>query len=285
MVGDAGRRRRPGSRQAAWEFFGAELKNRREEADLTQAELGMRVFVSGGYIGQFEQAIRKPQLDVAQRIDHILQTDGFFERMWRKLIKDSPYADYFAAAAELEGLATQICDFAPTVVPGLLQTAEYARAVAIATNPYVTDEYLEEMITARLDRGRILKDATRPMYWAILHEGALRLPVGGPAAMAEQLDRMAALMRSRTAVVQILPYAAGAHASMGGMMRLMEFEDAPPTAYAEAQFAGSLVDDPAVVKRAQRAYDLLRAAALSPEASLALVESAAEDHRRCASTT
>lgn len=72
-----------GSRQAAWEFFGAELKRRREEAGFTQVELGSRVFVSGGYIGQFEQAIRKPQLDVAQRIDDTLQTDGFFERLWR----------------------------------------------------------------------------------------------------------------------------------------------------------------------------------------------------------
>ncbi|MDQ0777368.1 transcriptional regulator with XRE-family HTH domain [Streptomyces aurantiacus] len=61
-----------------------------------QAELGYRVFVSGGYIGQFEQAIRKPQLDVAARIDEVLQTDGFFERLWRKLIKDQPYTEYFA---------------------------------------------------------------------------------------------------------------------------------------------------------------------------------------------
>lgn len=83
----------------------------------------------------------------------------------------------------------------------------------------------------------------------------------------------------------VVPCAAGAHASMAGMLTLMEFEDAPPTAYTETSFSGNLVDDPAVVKRAQRAYDLLRVAALSPEASLALLESAAEDFRRCASTT
>lgn len=66
-----------GLRQVAWEFFGAELKRRREDAGFTQVELGARVFVSGGYIGQFEQAIHKPRLDVAQRIDEVLQTDGF----------------------------------------------------------------------------------------------------------------------------------------------------------------------------------------------------------------
>ncbi|MFC3257988.1 DUF5753 domain-containing protein, partial [Streptomyces xanthochromogenes] len=185
----------------------------------------------------------------------------------------------------LEALATQICEFAPTVVPGLLQTAPYARAVTIATNPLAADEYVEEKVAARLERAHILKDATRPVYWAILHEGVLRLPVGGRATMAEQLDHIAALMRTRTVLVQVLPNEEGAHAALGGMMTLMEFEDAPPTAYAEALLSGNLLDDPALVKRVQATYDLIRAAALSPEASLALVESAAEDYRRCASTT
>ncbi|MGF0171763.1 helix-turn-helix domain-containing protein [Streptomyces sp. Marseille-Q5077] len=274
-----------GSRQAAWEFFGAELKRRREDAGLTQVELGARVFVSGGYIGQFEQAIRKPQRDVAQRIDEALQTDGIFERMWRQLIKDQRYADYFAKAAELERLATKICEFAPALVPGLLQTAGYARAVTLAMNRFATDEYIEDKVSGRLERQHILKDATRPVYWAVLHENVLRIPVGDPAVMAEQLERVAALTRERTVLVQVLPYAAGAYALMTGSLKLMEFEDAPPTAYTEAVYSGNLLDDPAVVKHAYAAYDLLRAAALSPEASLTLIESAAEDFRRCASTT
>ncbi len=266
-----------GSRQAAWEFFGAELKRRREDAGITQVELGSRVFVSGGYIGQFEQAIRKPQLDVAQRIDGVLQTDGIFERLCRKLIDDRRYADYFAGVVELEGLATQICEFAPTLVPGLLQTAAYARTVTVAANPFVTDDYVEEKVTARLERARILEDATRPEYWVILHENVLRMPVGGQEAMAAQLDHIAGLVRGRQVMVTVLPYSAGAHPSMGGMLTLMKFDDAPPVAYTETSFSGTLVDDPSVVKNAQRAYDLLRVAALPPEASLALIESAAED--------
>jgi transcriptional regulator with XRE-family HTH domain len=274
-----------GSRQAAWEFFGAELKRRREDAGLTQVELGARVFVSGGYIGQFEQAIRKPQRDVAQRIDEALQTDGIFERLWRKLIKEQPYTEYFAHAAELERLATEICEFAPAVVPGLLQTREYARAMFLANKPLAADEYIEELISGRMVRTQLLKDATRPVYWAVLHETVLRVPVGGPTVMAHQLDHIARLMRERKVVLQVLPFAAGAHPDMGKMMWLMEFEDAPPTVYTEGVLSGSLLDEPAVVKRARASYDLMRAAALSPEASLALVESAAEDFRQCASTT
>ncbi|WP_172386330.1 helix-turn-helix transcriptional regulator [Streptomyces sp. MNP-20] len=274
-----------GSRQAAWEFFGAELKRRRENAGLTQVELGARVFVSGGYIGQFEQAIRKPQLDVAQRIDEVLQTEGFFERLWQKLIKDSPFAAWFQAVVELERLATRISEFAPTIVPGLLQTPEYARAIMLAGNPFATDEYIEEKVRARLDRGRILKDATRPEYWVILHECALRVSVGGPPVMIGQLDHIAKLARERKILIQVLPFTAGAYAAMGKMMKLMEFDDAPPTVYTESELSGNLLDEPAVVKHAWETYDLLRVAALSPEASLALVESAAKDFRRCASST
>ncbi|MEU5519666.1 helix-turn-helix transcriptional regulator [Streptomyces sp. NPDC052079] len=274
-----------GSRQAAWEFFGAELKRRREDAGFTQVELGTRVFVSGGYIGQFEQAIRKPQLDVAQRIDEALQTDGIFERLCRKLIDDRRYADYFAKAAELEALATGICEFAPALVPGLLQTPAYAKAVTLAMHPFASDEFIDEKVSGRMDRGRILMDPTRPKYWAILHENVLRIPVGGVTVMAEQLQHIATLARERTLAVQVLPYRAGGYAVMTGDLRLMEFDDAPPTAYTEAVYSGNLLDDPAVVKRAQSAYDLLRTDALPREASRALIESAAEDFRRCASTT
>jgi transcriptional regulator with XRE-family HTH domain len=283
-MANAGRKPRDVSRRAAWEFFGAELKRRREAAGLTQEELGTRVFVSGGYIGQFEQAIRKPQLDVAQRIDEVLQTDGFFERTWRKLIKDRRFAEWFEGVLELERLATKISEFAPMIVPGLLQTAAYARTIML-TNLRATEEFIEEKVHARLDRAHIIKHATWPLYWGVLHEAVLRVPVGGPAVMAEELEHIAQLARERRIQVQILPFAAGAYPSMGKMLTLMEFEDAPPTAYTEGVLSGNLLDDPAVVKTAQESYDQIRAAALSPEASLALIESMAEDYRRCASTT
>ncbi|MFE5731223.1 Scr1 family TA system antitoxin-like transcriptional regulator [Streptomyces sp. NPDC056528] len=274
-----------GKRQDVWEFFGELLKERREGAGLSQGELAGRVFVSGAYIGLFEQGIRKPQLDVAKRIDEVLQTGGIFERTWRKLIDKSPYASYFHAVAELEAVATKICEFAPTVVPGLMQTGAYARAVTLAANPFATEEYVEEKVTSRLERAKILTAPTRPEYWVILHENAIRAPVGGQKDMAEQLDHIASLIRERRVLVAVLPRSVGAHASMDGSLRLMEFADQPPTGYTETSFSGTLLDDPAVVKRAQRAYDLLRVAALSPEASLKLIESAAEDFRRCARTT
>ncbi|MCK7627859.1 helix-turn-helix transcriptional regulator [Streptomyces sp. RS10V-4] len=273
------------SRQVLWEYWGAELKRHRENAGLTQEMLGEKVFVSGGYIGQFEQAIRRPQLDVAIRIDQVLQTDGFFERTWRKLIDDQRYVDYFAKVVELEPLATTICEFAPMIVPGLLQTEPYMRALMRAASPFAPDEAFDEGVQSRLDRAVVFNSGGGPVYWVVLHEAALRTPVGSPGVMADQLDHIVRLIRDHKALVQLLPFSAGAYPSMGKMLKLMDFEDAPPTAYTEAVYSGTLLDDPAIVKRVQQDYDLIRAAALSPEASLALIESAAEDYRQCATTT
>jgi hypothetical protein len=143
-------------------------------------------------------------------------------------------------------------------------------------NPFAPDEYIDEKVSGRVARGRILKGATRPVYWAIPHENVLRIPVGGATVMSEQLEHVAGLARERAVVVQVLPYAAGAYPVMTGDLRLVEFEDAPSTAHTEAVYSGNLLDAPAVVKHAPSAYDLLRADALPPDASLALIESAAE---------
>ncbi|MFI9046415.1 helix-turn-helix domain-containing protein [Streptomyces sp. NPDC053427] len=278
--------RRPRETQeAGWEFLASELRDRRLSAGLTQEELGRRVFVSAAYIGAFEAGWRKPSPELAAQLDVTLETDGFFERLCRKLLEKSPFAAYFAKAAELEKLATKICDFESMTVPGLLQTKAYARALTIAGNPLAEDEYIEGKASSRIARACILDNTPRLDYRPILHEAVLRVPVGGPVTMAEQLDHIARLIRDRRTLMQILPFAAGPVPFIGRMLKLMEFEDAPPTVYTEGAYSGNLLDEPATVKRVQKDYDLLRAVALSPEASLSLIESAAEEYRRCASTT
>jgi transcriptional regulator with XRE-family HTH domain len=265
-----------------WDFLGKELKRRREAAGMTQEELGAQAFCSAGYISQFEQGIRKPQLDHSQRFDQILQTGCFFEGMWKDLINQSPYSHYFSDAAYLEPLAQSICDFAPVLVPGLLQTEGYARAVFRAAQPLRPEEEINDDIANRLARARILKRGdgnTPPLYWAILDESVIRRPVGGPEAMAQQLEHIAGLVRDHRALVQVLPLSAGAHALMEGAVSLMTFPDAPPVVYLENPQVGQLLDDPVIIAQVQRYYDLARASALSPAASLSLIESVAEDFR------
>ncbi|WP_326581878.1 DUF5753 domain-containing protein [Streptomyces sp. NBC_00481] len=127
-------------------------------------------------------------------------------------------------------------------------------------------------------RAHIFEDPKKPRYWAILDEMVLRRPVGGPGVMAEQLRHIEAMMRRHRIIVHVLPLAEGANAGMLGMFKLMAFEDAPPLAYADGSETGRLLDDPAVVTRSTLTYDLLGGAALSPGASLDLIEQAAKEY-------
>ena len=96
--------------------------------------------------------------------------------------------------------------------------------------------------------------------------------------MAEALRHVADMARQRRVIVQVLPFAGGAHTLMGGAVKLMAFDDAPPLLYFQGPGTGRLEDDPATVVRYELAYDLLGASALAPRESLALIESVAEDY-------
>ncbi|MET7791352.1 helix-turn-helix domain-containing protein [Streptomyces sp. 900116325] len=258
-------------------LLGAELRHRRDKAGLSQEELGLPLFVSGSFIGQLESGTRRMQLDQAQKIDEILHADGFFVRNCVAL-KKSKYPDHFAEAAEAEANATRIKEYAPLLIPGLLQTEPYARAVFRAYQPTAAEDVIDDLATIRLERAHLLSDPTTPLVWAVLDEAVLRRQVGGPAVMAEALNHILKLARRHRLIVQVLPFSAGGHAAMDGGLKLMAFSDAPPLAYLDGLGSGQLLDDPASVAGYELTYDLLVASALSPEASLALIDSVAEDH-------
>jgi transcriptional regulator with XRE-family HTH domain len=257
-------------------LLGAELRHAREKAGLSQEDLGLRLFSSGSFIGQLEAGTRRMQPEYARMLDEVLGTEDFFARNCGASAK-SKYPEHFAEAAEAEEAAMEIRQYAPLLIPGLLQTPAYARAVCRAYQPTAPDEVIEELVTVRMDRARILDDPTEPLLWAVIDEAALRRETGGCKVMAEALLHIAALIRRKRVIVQVLPFAAGAHPAMEGALKLMDFEDAPALAYFEGIGTGRLEDDPATVRRLRLAYELLTATALSPGNSLALIETMAQD--------
>lgn len=258
-------------------LLGAELRVARERAGMSQAELGEPLFVSGSFIGQLEAGTRRMHLDFARQIDEILKTDGFFARNCGAAAK-SKYPDHFAAAAEAEGLAKTIREYAPQLIPGLLQTSAYAREICRAYQPTATEEAIDELVTNRLARAALLNDPTTPQLWCVLDEAVLRRAGDTPAVLVEALRHIARLIRAHRIIVQVIPFSAGFHAGMDGSLKLMSFDDAPPLAYVDGIGMGQLFDDPATVTQHTLTYDLLTASALSPRKSLALIESVAEEY-------
>ncbi|MFI5854752.1 helix-turn-helix domain-containing protein [Streptomyces parvulus] len=258
-------------------LLGAELRHAREKAGLSQEELGGRLFVSGSFIGQLESGTRRMQREYAGLLDDALGTDDFFRRNCAASAK-SKYPEHFAEAAEAEGSAAAIKEYASMLIPGLLQTPSYARAVCRAYQPTATDEVIDELVAARMERARMLADPTEPMLWAVIDESALRRTTGGREVMAGALRHIADLMRKNRVIVQVLPFEAGAHPAMQGCVKLMDFAGAPPLVYLEGVGTGRVDDDPATVGRYRFYYELLMVSALSPTKSLSMIEELAQNY-------
>ncbi|MFI6648865.1 Scr1 family TA system antitoxin-like transcriptional regulator [Streptomyces sp. NPDC050529] len=258
-------------------FYGAELRRLREAAGMSQSELGSRAFCSGTYIGLFEAGERRPQLELSRTLDELLGSGEHLQRLCL-LARKSKVAGYFADAVELQARSSSIDSYTAMLVPGLLQTGPYARALTRAAHPFATTEVVEGHVTARMERAQLLDSPAAPVLWVMIHEAALLVPVGGRAVMAEQLNHLAEQTNSRPRIVtQVLPFSAGAHPFLHASMLLMQFTDAPAVVYTESAYSGQLVEEPLLVEQYSTAYDLARAAALSPEASLVRIVSAAKE--------
>ncbi|MFF4567405.1 Scr1 family TA system antitoxin-like transcriptional regulator [Streptomyces sp. NPDC001435] len=258
-------------------LLGAELRHARERKGLSQEQLGQRLFVSGSFIGQLEAGTRRMQPEFARMLDEVLETDGFFTRNCGAAAK-SKYEPPFEEVVEAEAQAMVIRQYTSILIPGLLQTPAYARAVDRPWAPMASEEAIEEWVEGRMERARLLDHPTKPVLWTVLDEAALHRKIGGPAVMAEALRHVAGLAHRNRIIMQVLPFNVGAHAAMQGSLKLMEFADAPPLVYCEGVRSGRMEDDPATVAQLRFVYDLLVASALSQEKSLALIEALAQDY-------
>lgn len=263
-------------------FYGKELRWQREAAGLSLEAFLEGIFFGKTYLSDIERGERRMPIELARHADRVLKTDGFFERHCEDVRKArrGAHAAYFEKVLEAEKYAECIEEWCAAVFPGLLQTAPYARALVRSAHPAALDEWVEAKVAARLARARLFEDDhSTPEYWAVLHESLLTDPILPPPEMAEQLDRIVELAERRRITPQIVPRTCGPFPLMAASIKVMTFPDAPPLIYIESSYSGDTIDDPALVKQYRKAYDRLRAVALSPDTSLAMIKAAAEDYR------
>ena len=257
----------PGSSLLA--FFGAELRRRRGAAGLSQDQLGHAINYSEALVGRVEVGERVPSPDFARRCDDVLSAEGLFAHLRDSMNSDvHAYPTWFWEFVEREREATSIREFNALAVPGLLQTEDYARALFRACKPADSDEEIGQHVAARVERQRILDRPKPPMLWAVVDEGVLRRPVGGPGTFHDQLAHLARVGKRPGIVFQVMPFSAGAHAGLLGEFILLGLAGGHDMAYTESVESARLIEQPDEVAAFNLVFDMIRAVALSPETSL-----------------
>ena len=189
--------------------------------------------------------------------------------------------DYFATFVGLEEAATTIKMYQSTTVPGLLQTPDYVRAMSGVLVPEVSAERTEELVEVKRRRQRRLSGEPPLPLSVILDEAVLHRTVGGPAAMARQLERLIEATRIYQVTIQVIPYSAGAHAAMDSTFTIMEFADrVPNVVYVEGLVGWIYIERPQDVARYEQVFDHLCDSALSPQDSIELIAKVSANYLR-----
>jgi len=257
------------------ELYGKRLHMYRKEAGMTQAALGLAVYVVNTRIAQIERATgAKPSLDLSRRLDGALGSDGLFEELWPHVYREA-YPTWSQAYMEAEQRAVKILTYVGSVVHGLLQTPEYARAM-LSLQPGATAVQVEDRVVQRLARQERLIGRDAPRMRMVLDECVLWRPVGGHAVMRGQLAALLDAAQMPNVEIQVMPFDHGGYAAMGGSLNLLTLPDESSMVYTEGADTGTLFTDKDEMHPYEVAYDQLMAEALPSAKSLKMIRSAME---------
>jgi transcriptional regulator with XRE-family HTH domain len=249
-----------------------QLKLRREAAGLTQAEFGAAIGYGEELVSSVERMRRIPRPEYLDAADEALRAGGKIAAM-KKDLAEVRYPKKVRDLKKLEAEAVELCAYNNSVIHGLLQTQEYARAVLSARRPPFTADQLEQQVAARLARQEIVNDTTaRPVFSFVQCESTLRRPIGGKMVMRAQLERLLEVAEFRNVDLQVLPLGREENSGLGGPFRLLRLREGTSVGHIEAQDISRVIVDPKEVQLLDIRYGIIRAQALSPRESMALVE-------------
>jgi transcriptional regulator with XRE-family HTH domain len=252
-------------------LFGRQLKLCRERAGLDRAELGARTGYSVSTIASFEQGRRIPPPRFIDHADEVLGAGGLLSA-GKEEVGRAQYPAFFRDAARLERRAAALHVFATKAVPGLLQTEEYARAVFAMWRPLLDEETITQRVAARMARQEIFSRTPLPTISFVIEEFLLRRPLGGRDVMRGQLEQILLYGHRRNVEIQVMPIEREEHAGLEGPFTLIETQEGQRIAYVEAYKDSRLYTERRSVREIEEQYGILRAQALTPRESLALVE-------------
>ena len=250
--------------------FAEELRAHRDKRTLTQEQFAQMAHISLSLLKKIETGKRRPQADFAAWCDDFFGCPGTFAR-FQELTLLEQFPEWFASRIPHEEKAAVITEWDMRVVPGLLQTRGYARAIIRACQPFSSEQARAKDIEARLERQAILARDTPPRLWALLSEGTLRQVVGGLDVMREQLSHLVGLVDGAKCVVQVLPFATPDAPGADGPVTIFEFDARQPVAYLEGWGSARIAEDAREVSEIATTISMIKGCALSPADSRSLI--------------
>jgi transcriptional regulator with XRE-family HTH domain len=266
--------------------LGAELRRLREQAKRTVADIARDLGWSESKLSRIETAhsgIRGPDLERLLKLYRTQEAERkrltalaaqARQRGWWEAYGDAlpnAYETYIGFEAE----ASSIFNYQAQLVPGLLQTAEYASAVVQADGVSDNPAVLEQRVAVRMARQAVLTRDPPPSLWVILDEAVLRRPIGGKDVLRRQLGRLIESADRPMITMQVLPFAAGAHRALAGSFVVLEFAGGADDSlvYSEGMTGGVFRSRPEELRSYLMSFEALRTAALSPQKSVEFIES------------
>lgn len=289
MTGEVDVPRTSGPTIARWQL-GAQLKSWREAAKTTQLQIADVLGCSESKIYKIESGdVGVNRGDLLVMLDRYkvaeddprretafdLQRQGKQRGWWAKY---GNLPTNYSMFVGLEGAATEVKDFELAVVPGLLQTEDYARAIGNAAWPDQPDE-VERRVELRIARQACLTEDPPLKFWAVVDEGVLRRRTGGDEVMRAQLKRLVELSRRPNITIQVLPFGEGWHPGTTGSFQILEFPEMThsPVAYVVSQAGEVYLEREDDMRRVTLAFTHLQTAALSVSKSRELIAAIARE--------
>lgn len=248
-------------------MFGNLVKKLREQRNWSREELAVMIGHTASTIVNIETGYRAPTPAQAESLDRAFGLPETLTDIEERL-RGLPFSAGFRPFTPYEAEATVMWFFGITIIPGLLQTADYAREI-LARHPDVTPELVDERLDGRMKRQKILDKPDPPKLRVMLDQGVLHRAIGGPKVMAAQLRHLASLARRPGITIQIV--AETTHSGLTGAFVVAETPDRR-VAYLETAVDGETTEDPGVVAELDVRFDNLRSEALRGSESMALIE-------------
>ncbi|MBH1936481.1 XRE family transcriptional regulator [Streptomyces sp. AV19] len=271
-----------GSVATAPETFGELLKHYREAAGLTQARLAKRLLCERSVLARIEAGKRPPSEDVVRACDRELGTGGALLKLWRRIdwYPDVEHPDWFNRRAEMDAEAESLHEYQNQVMPGLLQTEDYARALFSHRGAETDLDVVERLVRARLSRQQRFLRSGGPLLVVVLDESTIRNVVESHRVMHGQCSHLLTVGKRPNVRIQVAPSWDGSLIRPKASMSIIKLPDGHEWVYTESLDRGHFSDDPAVVARHVRTYDVLRADCLSATESAAFISEAMERYGR-----